>query len=51
MASRAANDLPLPDTTRRAPRRCLPRRDYGGGLTLEAIYPNFTTYGVSFTTM
>jgi peptide/nickel transport system substrate-binding protein len=44
-------DLPLPEYDPEAAKKLLAEAGHGSGLTFDAVYPNFTTYGVSFSTM
>lgn len=44
-------DLPLPEYDPEGAKRLLAEAGHSGGLTFDAVYPNFTTYGVSFSTM
>lgn len=46
-----AADLSLPEYDPEAAKKLLAEAGHGAGLTFEAVYPNFTTYGVSFNTM
>jgi peptide/nickel transport system substrate-binding protein len=43
--------LPLPEHDPEGAKALLAEAGYGGGLTLQAVFPTFTIYGVSFTTM
>ena len=43
--------LPLPEYDPEGAKALLAEAGYGGGLALQTVYPNFTIYGVSFTTM
>lgn len=43
--------LPLPEYDPEGAKALLAQAGYGGGLTLQAVFPTFTIYGVNFTTM
>lgn len=44
-------NLPQPEYDPEGAKELLAEAGHGSGLTLEAVYPNFTIYGVSFNTM
>jgi peptide/nickel transport system substrate-binding protein len=44
-------DLPLPEYDPEGAKKLLAEAGHPDGLTFDAVYPNFTTYGVSFSTM
>jgi peptide/nickel transport system substrate-binding protein len=46
-----AADLQLPDYDPEGAKKLLAEAGHGTGLTFDAVYPNFTTYGVSFNTL
>lgn len=46
-----AADLALPQYDPEGAKKLLAEAGHGAGLKLEAVYPNFTIYGVSFNTM